>query len=553
MFIRYLLGGLAFLCLGYLPAQTFSSAAVDSLFAEWNSLDQPGAVVGIFLDGEIIYQKGYGSANLEHQIPITPTTVFRVGSVSKQFTAACFLLLVQEGKVTLDTKLPHFYPDFPAYGKDITMAHLLNHTSGIRDYDQLVQYSPTCDFDCFYEEDLLALLYRQKALNSPPGTSFQYTNSGYWLLGQIVGKISGQSLAEFAQDRLFTPLKMDQTHFSEDYTLIVSQKAHGYEEDDESEMGYWWYNTTNSIVGDGGLMTSVADFKQWDDAFYQRAALSDTFWDLALARSPLPNGDTLSYAAGFDIVEHDGWTLHKHNGNAFGFCATYFRVPAAKLSVVILSNRGEAYSIDQKAANILEMTLPSRSPILSSGQDALPLSSSVQEIPFSSYVGHYWNERKFLARLIHQRGDTLFYGKDAENGYPIYPHEAHSFKADNGLVFQFEPNAQGAYQLNIFQFGKHLSNLQRYEPVSQGEVKVREYTGRYWSEELLAEYQFVQDGEYLIWYSEGEAVAPLLPVFSDTFQTPGGTVFSFIRGKESKVNDCTMSNQRLRKIVFTRK
>ncbi|MEM9525537.1 MAG: serine hydrolase domain-containing protein, partial [Bacteroidota bacterium] len=296
MFIRYFLGSLAFLCLCQLSAQQFSTAAVDSLFAEWDSPNQPGAAIGIFQGGKIIYQQGYGSANLEHRIPITSTTVFRIGSVSKQFTAACFLLLVQEGKVTLETKLTHFYPDFPAYGKDITMAHLLYHTSGLRDYDQLVQYSPSCDFDCFYDEDLFSLLYRQQALNSPPGTQFQYTNSGYWLLGQIIEKISGQTLAEFAQNHLFAPLAMPQSHFTVDYTSVVANKAYGYEEDPESAAGYYWYNTTNSIVGDGGLMTSIADFKRWDDAFYQREVLTDAFWKVASTRGQLINGDTLTYA-----------------------------------------------------------------------------------------------------------------------------------------------------------------------------------------------------------------------------------------------------------------
>ncbi|MEM1357188.1 MAG: hypothetical protein AAGF89_03275 [Bacteroidota bacterium] len=175
------------------------------------------------------------------------------------------------------------------------------------------------------------------------------------------------------------------------------------------------------------------------------------------------------------------------------------------------------------------------------------------EIPFSKYLSHYWNERKYLARRVYLRGDTLFYGKDRASGYPIYPLQANIFQADNGLRFTFTADAQGNYQLRIHQFGKLLSTLSPYVPVSQDEVTVTEYVGAYWSNELLAEYQFLRQGTQLIWYSEGEAVASLIPIFKDTFQTPGGTTFSFLRDEEGNTMNCTMSNRRLSGLVFTRK
>lgn len=551
MKIRCLLGSLAVLCLLPISAQSFSSVAIDALFAEWTGSKQPGAAVGVFKDGEVLYQKGYGAANLEHQVPITPKTVFRIGSVSKQFTAACFLLLVRDGKASLEDPLTAYFPDFPSYAKDITMRHLLYHTSGLRDYDQLIQYCPSCDFDSFDDDDMLALVLRQKGLNAPPGAEHIYTNTGYWLLGQIVAQISGQSLGEFAEERLFVPLGMTQSSMLEDYGEVVPHRANGYEEDEEEASGYWWYNTTNAIVGDGGVLSTIEDFKKWDDAYYDRKVLDDEFWELALQTGVLNDMASLSYAAGIECLEYKGRQVQKHNGSAFGFCATYLRVPSEQLSVVILSNRGEGYSIEDKAEAILDMFL--RASSAPRRKKSIPAAISYAEIEsLAPYVGHYWNAKKYLARMVFQRSDTLYYGPDEERGYPLMPIGERRFRAANGLEFQFSSSLASNQVLTIYRLGKVLSTLTPYVPVTANEQDLASFIGSYWSEELQARYELKADDDKLLWLHDGEVVGALFPIMMDNFQTRGSTNFVFNRDEQGNVTSFAMSNQRMRNLSFVK-
>ncbi|NOR21158.1 MAG: serine hydrolase, partial [Candidatus Aminicenantes bacterium] len=189
---------------------------VDKLFSKWDSTVSPGAALAIIKDGKIIYKRGYGMANLEHNIPITTTSVFRIGSTSKQFTASCIAILSLQGKISLDDDIRKHIKELPEYEKPITIRHLLHHTSGIRDYLTLSSIAGLPDDQFYTPEDSLELLSRQKGLNFLPGEEHLYSNSGYFLLGVIVERASGKSLNDFAQTYIFKPLGMKNTHFHDD-------------------------------------------------------------------------------------------------------------------------------------------------------------------------------------------------------------------------------------------------------------------------------------------------------------------------------------------------
>src|SRR5271154_6815476 len=236
---------------------------VDKVFVKWDKPDSPGCALGVYKDGIIIYKRGYGVADLNDDVPITPATVFHVASMSKQFTAASIVLLAQEGKLSLDDPVRKYIPELPDFGAPITIRHLIHHTSGLRDQWELLglagwRYS----LDLITDDDVLAVMSRQKELNFRPGEKHLYCNTGYTLLAQIVKRVSGQSLREFTLSRIFRPLGMNSTHFRDDHAEIVKNLALGYTTDRKNNT--FRLSVTNfDTTGATSLLTTVEDLALW--------------------------------------------------------------------------------------------------------------------------------------------------------------------------------------------------------------------------------------------------------------------------------------------------
>src|SRR5579862_9812223 len=204
------------------------SASVDALFTTWDQSGAPGAALAVVEDGQIVYTRGYGMANLEYAVPITPSTIFHVASISKQFTSFAINLLALEGRLSLDDDIRTHFPEFGDFGKTITLRHLRHHTSGLRDQWDLLQLAGWRMEDVITEQDILDLAWKQRDLNFAPGAEHLYCNTGYTLLAVIVKRVAGQSLREFAQERIFAPLGMTNTHFHDDHRMVVPNRAYSY-------------------------------------------------------------------------------------------------------------------------------------------------------------------------------------------------------------------------------------------------------------------------------------------------------------------------------------
>lgn len=310
-------------------------AKVDQVFAMYDKPDSPGCALGVIQDGQFIYKRGYGMANLEHNIPITPSSVFRIGSTSKQFTAAAILLLAEEGKLSLDDDIRTYLPEFPDYGTPVTIRHLLHHTSGIPDYLRL-SYAAGYGEDAYVTDDeVIAMLASQEELEFESGEEHRYSNSGYFLLSQIVQQASGKSLREYAEEKIFRPLGMMNTHFHDDHNEIVPNRASGY----AWEHGRLRISMTNlDMVGDGGVFTTVEDLFHWDQNFYHQRIGDPQFLDRMLARGVLNNGDTLDYASGLIHGTYRGLKTISHLGGFVGFRAEMIRFPEQRFTVICLCN-----------------------------------------------------------------------------------------------------------------------------------------------------------------------------------------------------------------------
>ena len=325
-------------------AQTYPrtelTTQVDELFAEWDGEISPGAVVGIFMDGRIIYSKGYGVANLDYDIPITPQSVLRIGSISKQFIAMCIAMLAEQGKLSFDDDIRTYLPEMPDYGNQVTIRHLLHHTSGIREYLALVNLigKPEGSVFGYTTRELVELLSRQQRLNFEPGSQFSYTNSGYFLLAEIVTRVSGMKASAFAQENIFEPLGMTQTRFYDDPNAIIRNQAFGYSP--KRDGGYRLDILRSDVIGDLGVITTVEDFLHWDNNFYENklGAGTKNLITMMFTRGRTSSGEDLSYALGLEFDSYRGLKTMGHGGSAVGYVAEFLQFPEQRFSVVILSN-----------------------------------------------------------------------------------------------------------------------------------------------------------------------------------------------------------------------
>src|SRR5579859_2903412 len=326
-----------------------SSSQIDAIFAPLKSRTAPGAAVLVVRNGKPIFRGGYGVTDLRTKQPIGPDTDFRLASFTKQFTAACIMLLVHDGKLHYDHHLTDIFPEFPAYGKPITIRNLLNHTSGLPDYEDLLtaQYPNVPDEQIPQIQDagVLKLLEQQTAGKFPAGSKWEYSNSGYVVLGLIVEKVSGKPFAQFLHDRIFAPLQMTNTLAYEKGKNEVPHRAYGHTKEKDG-----WKETdqssTSATFGDGGIYTSIDDLAKWDRALREHSLLSEAEMRPALVPvqptagpAESDNGKPVSYGFGWFLDPYKGHRRMWHDGETMGFRTTIQRFTDDDLTVIVLANR----------------------------------------------------------------------------------------------------------------------------------------------------------------------------------------------------------------------
>jgi CubicO group peptidase (beta-lactamase class C family) len=313
--------------------------AIDKEFAEFDGPDVPGLVLTRIDDGKASIVWSYGLANLETRIRCQPRTNFRLASVSKPFTAMAILILAERGGLSLDDKLRRFFPGFPQYGNEITIRHLLTHTSGLLDYEDLMASGTT---EPLKDRDVLGILLRQDKTHFGPGARFRYSNGGYALLALMVELVSGRTFAEFLRESIFLPLGMNGTVAYEEGISEVSHRALGYSKRGEA-FAQTDQSLTSAVLGDGGIYSSVNDLFKWDQALDTEKLIRGPLLRQAFAaHSSVSDAPGSGYGFGW-YVERQAREEHVwHHGSTCGFSASFHRFPASKRSVILLANRSAA-------------------------------------------------------------------------------------------------------------------------------------------------------------------------------------------------------------------
>jgi CubicO group peptidase (beta-lactamase class C family) len=347
-------------------AAQVSAREIDGVFSGFKSSDAPGAAVLVIHKGRPVFRRGYGVSDLRTRHRINEHTNFRLASFTKQFTAACIMLLVQDGKLHYDDQLGDLFPEFPAYGKKITVRNLLNHTSGLPDYEDILarQYPNTPDdkIPQILDAGVLKLLEAESSGKFPAGTKWEYSNSGYAVLAMIVEKVSGKAFGEFLRERIFTPLGMSHTLAYQKDKNEVAHRAYGHTKKDDG-----WHETdqspTSAVLGDGGIYSSLEDLAKWDRAIREHTLLSADEMEPAL--TPVQPTDGPAKTSERKMVTYGfGWFLdpyrdHKrmsHNGSTVGFRTTIQRFPDDKLTIIVLANREDA-DPEQLALKVADLYL----------------------------------------------------------------------------------------------------------------------------------------------------------------------------------------------------
>jgi len=522
---------------------------IDALFNQFDTTDKPGCSVGVIQDGGFIYKKSFGMANLDYDIPITSKSKFKIGSITKEFTASCIALLALEGKLNLDDKVIEYIPEMSDYAKSITIRNLLYHTSGLRDYLNLFRYAGF-DFDKSYSrEDSIKILFRQKSLDFEPGEIKTYSNSGYLLLAKIVNLVSGKSLKEYSDELIFKPLGMDDTFYISGLNEVIKNKVIPYKIND-SEITHFIHNL--EPIGAGGMYSTIDDFLKWDNNFNDPKVGGLEFLELIQKKGYLNNNAEIEdYGMGFMHGEHNGRKWIGHGGAYFGFRSFHMRFPEFKTSIIIMANREdtEEYSKSALISDILLM--PTKTISTAETKTIIaPVELLLSLSELEKFCGHYWCEKAKLNRKIYLKEGKLFYWREENNESSSNELIMADVSVEAKLIFSFDSIQK---TLKFFENDKLTSEFISYEPPVNNSQQLDKVQGRYYSEELDEIYNLKSESGKLFFYIKDQKISELVSFKENIFECKEwGSFFEFKYNEKSELSKLILNSERASGIIFVK-
>ena len=558
-------------------AQHKTAAAVDEVFADYTKAGSPGCALAVYRDGKIILTKGYGLANIEEHVPITPQSVFDIGSTSKQFTAASILLLEKQGKLSVNDDVRKYVPELPDYGQKIAILNLLNHTSGLRDYLTLMDLAGINIDSVTTDEEALQIITRQKALNFAPGSEFLYSNTGFFLLSVIVKRVSGKTLREFAAENIFASLGMTHTQYRDDHTALISDRALAYDPK-ENKNGYTLNVSYFEQTGDGAVHTTVEDLQKWDENFYSGQVGGNEFLAEIQQQGKLNSGKVLDYAKGLFIDDYRGLHTVSHGGAWGGYRAELLRFPEQHFSVACLCNRGDA-NPSKKAHDVADIYLSSllkpveraaapgaasaAGPALSDAQ-LQALTGTYRDPAKGTVVRISMRSHRLAAKILDSPRAQYRVGQRVElRARSATEFVSASLPVDIKLIF--EPGSNGSPKkmriTGIDELNAVYEAIADYAPSA---AELGACAGDYASDELGVTFRLAMvEGKLKLVAmldpagfrrSGGIPLNELLPALADEFEVSGTPVtLRFTRIAEHRVTGFTLDAGRTKGMIFTRR
>ena len=516
-------------------------AALDRLLANENRAVSPGCALDVRRQGLVIAQCAVGLANLENGTPITQDTVFEAGSVSKQFIGAGIALLHMQGRLSLEDSVRRWLPELPDHYAPITLRMMLNHSSGIKSWNNLAELTGRGEDESGYDNNrIVSVIARQSGLNSTPGTEYLYSNSNYVLGAKVIERVSGQELNAFFRTVLFHRFGMTRTAWRTDFRAVIADRAQAYS---PAEGRNWRLDVPlNGVVGAGGLMTTVGDLQRWN-AVLENPEQADRAWtELLTEQGKLLDGTRLRYGLGLELDALSGKTAITHAGSTGAYRAWLGRVPDDGLSVALLCNDGSLNTEDLgPAITSLYMTTVPNAPNM---ENAAPL------LPVAGLAGRYRNLLYDAAVDV-----TVEHGQARFNAGVVFiaigPEQLVTL--DRARSARLKRNAQGSVQsISLSRQGNTPVPLTREVDWAPDERELAKFTGRFRSADLEGEHRFgLVDGQ-LRWINPAGEVQPITPIYRDTFAAPQTSwTLRFTRGPDGRVSGLDASITRARRIHYS--
>lgn len=504
--------------------------------AKTNPMPAPGCAVGVSLNGESVFEKAFGMAEMEHGIPNTAQTIFESGSVAKQFTAAALVLLEQDGKLKIDDDVRKYIPELPQYDKPITIRHLLTHTAGLRDWGSVMSLTGAGRGDRVITQAIaLDVVYRQKHLDFTPGAEYSYSNSGYQLAAEIVERVSKQKFGDFVGERIFKPLGMTKSSWRDDFTRLVPGRAQGYSK--AGPTAPWSLNMPiMNVIGNGGMLTTVGDWLKWNAALDAKT-FGEPFVKALETQAILNDGRKISYALGLDIeTAKDGNRDITHGGSTAGYQTFLARFPDKKLSVAVLCN-GSSADPGGMAYGVFEEIFGLPTP------PAKIETTVVSEDQLKKYAGVWKNDvTRNVNRIALDKGELKI------NGTALKPIADGSFMLGERKL-RFKDGSQITAEIaNTDGSVTRLTMVTEWKPTAE---EMKEISGDWHSEEAQSTFSIALEGDKAFIVIRPVAKLPLMPIYKAHFSTQGYVVW-VTRDTAGKVKDLHVSGSRMRDMKFER-
>lgn len=541
------------------PIKKETSKNLDKVFSEWdNDPFKPGVAGGLLKNGQVVYLKGFGSADVTHQSPITTDTKFQIGAMSKQFTAFAILLLEEQGKLSLSDDVHKYIPQLPDFGHKITIKQLLSQSSGLPDFLALKEIAGWRDNDVFTQKDALDLIFQQKKLDYIPGTKFSQTSSGLLLLAEVVKQVTGKSLASFSQEHIFQPLGMTNTLFCEDSEMMIPNVAVPYQ---TSNNGLKNSHSNNSITGTTNLYTSVADLSRWYLNFENPKVGSKKLIEKMTSPVTLNDGTTTFTPTGGRLLYGQQY-LHAERGVSKiwtfglegGYAANIFIFPKQKVTSFVLGNNNRyngGLAMDM-AIEVLGDVFPEPPSIDFSKLKTIKMTPQ----QLGTYSGYYWDNERAAARRIYVKNDTLHYQSLGSNDESkLLPISENSFQrvvdGDDVILVKFRKEA-GAMKMIYTSWESDEYVYEAYNPINHSPTALSEFTGTFYCDALKTTYTLSQNEKGVFTSNKNQPLISFTPIQTDLFLSSarnfGG--IRFVRDKQQNITGFYINSDRIKNLFF---
>ena len=500
----------------------------------------PGCAAAVSLNGQTVFEKAFGMAEMEHGIPNTPQTIFESGSVAKQFTAAAIILLAQDGKLSIDDPVRKYIPELPEYNRPVTIRHILTHTAGLRDWGAVMQLTGVGRGDRVINNDIaLDVIVHQKNLDFTPGAEYSYSNSGYQLAAIIVERVSKQKFGAFVEERLFKPLGMTKSSWRDDYTRLVPGRAQGYSR--QGANGPWTLSMPiMNVVGNGGMLTTVGDWMKWN-AMLDSKSLGAPLVETLETQGVLNDGRKISYALGIEVTKYKGLKEVSHSGGTAGYQTFLARYPDKKLSVAALCNGFPPFSGDLVHSIVDEVLGPFPE------EPKIPEGVPMTEDQLKKFVGVWRNERSRNAnRLVIDKGELKL------NNNPLKPMADGSFALGANVKMKFTLDKDGKpVKAEILNEDGSVTTLTAQTEWTPTAAELAEFAGTWHSDEARTTVNFIVEGDKAFIANHVAFKIPVRAIYKDAFVGQGFVAWA-TRDSSGKIDKLHVTASRLRDLPFTR-